>query len=244
MIERREREGEREKDRYKERYREGGRDKRERERESERERERERWKARRVNPTLRLMLSPNYGMHACKKGRGTRTVPSLRGKSSGIMSENYPWIISGNYHWELWEKESERERERAREGWKARRVNPTLRLMPSQNYGTSACKKGRGTRTVHSLRRKSSGIIFWELSSENYILRIILWELYYENYLLRIIFWELSSENYDLVKYDIIWRRKVEIYRDTGVSKNKKNKQVIVRYLFKLNFSQSKEENL
>ena len=111
------------------------------------------------------MLSPNYG---------TRTVPSLRGKSSGFMCENYPWIISGNYHWELWD----------REGWKARRVNPTLRLMPSANYGTHACKKGRGTRLVHSLRGKSSGIIFWEL-------------------------WPSKT-----------WRRKVEIYIDTGVSKN------------------------
>jgi hypothetical protein len=61
----------------------------------------ERWKARRVNPTLRLMLSPNYGMRACKKGRGTRTVHSLRGKFSGIMSGNYPWIISRNYYWKL-----------------------------------------------------------------------------------------------------------------------------------------------
>ena len=66
-------------------------------RERERERERERWKARRVNPTLRVMLSPNYGKRACKKRRGTRTVHSLRGKSSGIISGNYPWIIV----WEL-----------------------------------------------------------------------------------------------------------------------------------------------
>ena len=102
MIERRERE----KERYEERYREGGRDKRE-EKERERVKERERWKARRVNPTLRLMLSPNYGTRACKKGRGTRTVPSLRGKSSEIMSENYPWII-WNYHWELWPSISSR----------------------------------------------------------------------------------------------------------------------------------------
>ena len=109
MIERREREGERErkKERYKERYREGGRDKREREsewkreKEWEREREKERWMARGVNPTLRIMLSPNYGTRACKKERGSRTVPSLRVKSSGIMSGNYPWIISGNHHWEL-----------------------------------------------------------------------------------------------------------------------------------------------
>ena len=73
-------------------------------REGKREREsvRERWKARRVNPTLRLMLSPNYGTRACKKGRGTRTVPSLRGESSGIMSRNYcglsVGIIRENYH--------------------------------------------------------------------------------------------------------------------------------------------------
>ena len=103
-------------------------------------REWERWKACRVNPTLSLMLSPNYGTRACKKWRRTRTVPSLRGKSSEIMFGNYPWIISGNYHWELWER------------WKARRVKPTLRLMVSSNYGTRACKKGRGTRTVHSFR--------------------------------------------------------------------------------------------
>ena len=57
----------------------------------------ERSKAGRVNLTLRLMPSPNYMTHACKKGRGTRTVHSLRGKSSGIMSRNYPWI----YFWEL-----------------------------------------------------------------------------------------------------------------------------------------------
>ena len=45
--------------------------------------------------------SPNAFPKLCKKGRGTRTVLSLRGKSLGIMSENYPWIIwelsSGNY---------------------------------------------------------------------------------------------------------------------------------------------------
>ena len=62
--------------------------------ERERERERKRWKARRVTPTLRLMLSPNYGTRACKKGRGKRTVPSLRGKSSGIISGNYQWELS------------------------------------------------------------------------------------------------------------------------------------------------------
>ena len=57
------------------------------------------------------------------------------------------------------EGESERERERERERWKARRVNQTLRIMLSPNYGTRACKKGRGTRTVFSLRGKSSGIM-------------------------------------------------------------------------------------
>ena len=36
-----------------------------------------------------------------KKRGGTRTVHSLRGKSSGIMSGNYPWIIVENYQWEL-----------------------------------------------------------------------------------------------------------------------------------------------
>ena len=46
--------------------------------------------------------------------------------------------------------------------------------------------------------------------SENY--PWIIWELYSENYE-----WELSSENYHLVC--ISSRRKVEIYRDTGVSK-------------------------
>ena len=146
------------------------------------------------------MLSQNYGTRACKKGGGTRTVPSLRGKSSVIMSENYPWIISGNYHWELWER-----KERERERWKARRVNPTLRLMLSPNYGRRACKKGRGTRTVTSLRGKSSGIM-----SGNYPWIIS------GNY-----HWELSvgiiRENYHLVYQS---RRKVEIYRDTGVSKN------------------------
>ena len=40
-------------------------------------------------------MKGNYGTRACKKGRGTRTVHSLRGKSSGIMSGNYPWIIRG-----------------------------------------------------------------------------------------------------------------------------------------------------
>ena len=142
-------------------------------REKEWGKERERWKACRVNPTIRLMLSPNYGTRACKKGRGKRTVSSLKGKASGIMSGNYPWIISGNYHWELWERERDRETERER--WKARRVN----------HGTRACKKGRD-----SLRGKSSGIIRG-LSSENY--------------------------NYQLVYHHA---EKVEIYRDTGVSKN------------------------
>ena len=58
MIKRRERKKGRRRDR------EGGRDKR------KRERQRERWKARRVNPTLRLMLSPNYVTRACKKREG------------------------------------------------------------------------------------------------------------------------------------------------------------------------------
>ena len=70
-----------------ERERESEREKRiEREREGERERERGRERdreARRVN----------YGTHECKKGRD-----SLREKSSGIISGNYPLIISGNYH--------------------------------------------------------------------------------------------------------------------------------------------------
>ena len=92
------------------------------------ERERERWKAHRVNPILRLMLSPNYGTRACKKGRGTHTVPSLRGKSSGIMSEiirglwvgimsgNYEWELSSEYQWELSLRiMRERERERCAE---------------------------------------------------------------------------------------------------------------------------------
>ena len=64
MIERRQREGE---IKVEGEIREGGRDKRERERERVRESERERevkgierCKARRVNPTLRLMLFPNY----------------------------------------------------------------------------------------------------------------------------------------------------------------------------------------
>ena len=96
----------------------------------------------------------------------------IRGLSEGIITEN-----------------NERER------WKSGRVNPTLRLMPSPNYRTRACKKGRGTRTVHSLRGKSLGIICG-LTSENYRLRIIFWELSSENYILRIIVWELSSENY------------------------------------------------
>ena len=117
MIERREREGEREKERQKERYREWGRDKREREKEwkRERERERERWKARRVNPTLRLMLPPKYVTRACKKGRRTPTVPSLREKSSWNLLNrkikrkerlNYEQklrgkIIRENYQWKL-----------------------------------------------------------------------------------------------------------------------------------------------
>ena len=88
MIERRERE----KERYKERKRE---------RVKERERKREVKGAQsKPNP------SPNAFPKLCEwfsgrfllKGRGTRTVPSLRGKSSGIMSGNYLWIISGNYH--------------------------------------------------------------------------------------------------------------------------------------------------
>ena len=133
------------------------------------ERERERWKARRVNPTLRLMLSPYYGTRACKKGRGTRTVPSLRGKSSGIIrglseGEGERERKKGTRRdiereGEIREKECEREREWERERWKARRVNPTLLLMLSPDYGTRACKKREGTRTVPSLRGKSSGII-------------------------------------------------------------------------------------
>ena len=95
MIERREREGEREKERYKERYREGGRDEREKEREWKRESERERERVRE-----KVRERERGERRACKKG-GTRTVPSLRGKSSGIMSGNCPWIIGGNYHWEL-----------------------------------------------------------------------------------------------------------------------------------------------
>jgi hypothetical protein len=71
MIERRERE----KERYKERYREGGRHKRERE-----------VKDAQSKPNL----SPNADPKLCEwfsgefllKGRGTRTVPSLRGKFS------------------------------------------------------------------------------------------------------------------------------------------------------------------
>jgi hypothetical protein len=58
---------------------------REREREREREIERERENERERDPTHRLMLSPNYKKRTCKKVRGTRTVPSLRGKSSGII---------------------------------------------------------------------------------------------------------------------------------------------------------------
>ena len=84
MIERRERE----KERYKERYREGGRDKRVRE-----------VKGAQSKPNqLRLMLSPNYGTRSCKKGRGTRTVPSLR--ELRILG-NYEWELSVDYQWEI-----------------------------------------------------------------------------------------------------------------------------------------------
>ena len=99
---------------------------------------------------------PNYGTRACKKRRGTRTVFSLRGKSSGIMNGNYPLII-----WELSlrimrKRERERERERERQ---------TDRETESQ--------RGK-TRTVPSFRGKSSGIM-----SGNYPL--IIWELLLRN---------------------------------------------------------------
>ena len=56
--------------------------------------------------------------------------------------------------------------------------------------------------------------IIWELSSVNYH-----WELSSENY-----HWELSSKNYQWeLSPSISSRRKVEIYRDTGVSKNGSN---------------------
>ena len=139
-------------------------------------------------PNPSLMLSPNYWMRACKKRRGL-----ARSLFERKILGNYEWELSVDYQWEL-------SLRFMRERWKGRRVNPTLRLMPSPNYGTRACKKERGTRTVHSLRGKSSGIIRG-LSSENYQ-----WELS-----VGIIVWELWPS--------ISSRRKVEIYRDTGVSK-------------------------
>ena len=80
MIERREREGERKKG-----------TKRDIEREGEiKERER-------VREVKGAQSKPNPSPNAFPK-LWDATVPSLRGKSSGIMSGNYPWIISGNYY--------------------------------------------------------------------------------------------------------------------------------------------------
>ena len=58
-----------------------------------RERERE-VKGAQSKPNPSPMLSPNYGTRVLKKGRRMRTVPSLRGKSSGIITENYEWELS------------------------------------------------------------------------------------------------------------------------------------------------------
>jgi hypothetical protein len=99
----------------------------------------------------------------------------IRGLSVGIITENYQ-----------------------RERLKARRVNPTLRLMPSPNYGTRACKKKEGDAHGSLFERKILGNYEWELSVD-YRLRII-------------------SRNYKLCS--ISSRRKVEIYMDTSVSKN------------------------
>ena len=82
-------------------------------------------------------------------------------------------------------REREGERERKREGWQARRVNPTLRLMLSPNYRTRACKKGRGTRAY---KKKGGGRAQFPLWKENPR------KLSSENYQ-----WELLSQNYDLV---------------------------------------------
>ena len=110
--------------------------------------------------------------------------------------------------------------------------------MLSPNYVTRACKKGRGMHTVPALRGKSSWNHLirkikckerlnyqqklqekmitenydWKLSvkimSENYHQK--LWvKIIRENYLQKLL---PSISNYQ-------WRRKVEIYRDTGVSK-------------------------
>ena len=131
------------------------------------------------------------GRARIKKGGGRARFPLWEENPQELWVRIIRWLSMG-----IITENNERERERMR--WKAGRVNPTFRLMPSPNYRMRACKKGRGTRTVHSLRGKSSGIIRG-LSSENYRLRIIVWELSSENYRLRIIVWELSSENYDLV---------------------------------------------
>ena len=166
-------------------------------REREWERERERWKARRVNPTLCIMLSPNYGTRACKKGRGARTVPSLRknprelwvriirGLSVGIITENY---------------ESEREREREREVKGAQSTpNPSPNAFPK--LWDARVWKREGDAHGSLFERKILGNYPWIISGNYY--------------------WELSvgiiREYYYLVYQ---WRRKVEIDRDTGVSKN------------------------
>ena len=61
----------------------------------------------------------------------------------------------GSARFPLWE-------ENPRELW-VRIIRGLSVGIITENYGTRAYKKGRGTRTVHSLREKSSGIIFWEL---------------------------------------------------------------------------------
>ena len=114
----------------------------------------------------RARVKENYEWELWPSISSRRNVEIYReGDAHGSLFErkilgNYEWELSVDYQWELsLRMMREREREREREGWKARRVNPTLPLMPSPNYGTRACKKGRGTRTVHSLRGKSSGIM-------------------------------------------------------------------------------------
>ena len=116
MTEKRQRDREREKERKKERYREWGRDKRERER-GERDRDvkgMERWKARRVNPTLCLMLSPNYLRPIPTKKDGDAHVflferkilmksqkPGNKAQRKVDYTNHYAITMRRNYQWKL-----------------------------------------------------------------------------------------------------------------------------------------------
>ena len=109
--------------------------------------------------------------------------------------------------------------------------------MLSPNYVTCSCKKGRGTRTVPFERKillkspepenkAQRKVRLWaEITRKNYHRK--LWvKIITENYE-----WKLSAkiirENYHLVYQ---WRRKVEIYRDSGVLKKGVNFQMFFRF--------------